>query len=92
MNNRMNFPAALFNIVLFHFSIETMSCKLLLSLVECIQQHSRADTNPNNEQSGYLLLSKILKVCVLKFKMVVKLYIPFLQNRMYVKLSKLLAF
>ncbi|XKL66766.1 hypothetical protein PGB90_010186 [Kerria lacca] len=44
--------------------IETMSCKLLLNLVECIQQHSKNDPNSNNEQSGYLLLSKILKISV----------------------------
>ncbi|XP_065219244.1 transformation/transcription domain-associated protein isoform X2 [Planococcus citri] len=61
--------------------IETMSCKLLLNLVECIQQHSKADPNSTNEQSGYLLLSKILKICVLKFKTIVKLHLPFLQTR-----------
>lgn len=61
-----------------------MSCKLLLNLVECIQQHSKNDPNSNNEQSGYLLLSKILKICMLKFKTIVKLHIPFLQNRMLV--------
>lgn len=66
-----------------------MSCKLLLNLVECIQQHSKNDPNSLNEQAGYLLLSKILKICVLKFKIIVKLHIPFLQNRMLVFNSEL---
>ena len=52
-------------------SIQTMSCKLLLNLVECIRQRSDVENGPGRE-----LLIEMLEVFVLKFKSIVKLQLP----------------
>nr|CAD7417697.1 unnamed protein product [Timema poppensis] len=51
-------------------SIQTMSCKVLLKLAECICQKSEAG------DQGRELLLKMLEVFVLKFKTISKLQIP----------------
>ncbi|XP_052746122.1 transcription-associated protein 1 isoform X5 [Bicyclus anynana] len=59
-------------------SIQTMSCKLLLNLVDCIRQRSE------NEAGGPLgrrLLMRILEVFVLKFKTISKLQLPALMAK-----------
>ncbi|XP_058799221.1 transformation/transcription domain-associated protein [Phymastichus coffea] len=58
-------------------SIQTMSCKLLLNLVECIRQRSDAD----NSNQGRELLMRMLEVFVLKFKTITKLQMPILLNK-----------
>ena len=52
-------------------SIQTMSCKLLLNLVECIRQRSDVENGPGRD-----LLIEMLEVFVLKFKSIVKLQLP----------------
>lgn len=52
-------------------SIQTMSCKLLLNLVECIR--AKADQESNNVRD---LLMRMLEVFVLKFKSIGKLQLP----------------
>nr|CAG4651267.1 EOG090X0BVS [Simocephalus serrulatus] len=56
-------------------SIQTMSCKLLLNLVECIRQRSDVENGPGRE-----LLIEMLEVFVLKFKSIVKLQLPTLMG------------
>lgn len=56
-------------------SIQTMSCKLLLNLVECIRQRSDVENGPGRE-----LLIEMLEVFVLKFKSIVKLQLPALMG------------
>ena len=56
-------------------SIQTMSCKLLLNLVECIRQRSDVENGPGRE-----LLIEMLEVFVLKFKSIVKLQLPSLMG------------
>lgn len=58
-------------------SIQTMSCKLLLNLVECIRQRSDAE----NSNQGRELLMRMLEVFVLKFKTITKLQMPILLNK-----------
>ncbi|XP_044007561.1 transformation/transcription domain-associated protein isoform X2 [Aphidius gifuensis] len=58
-------------------TIQTMSCKLLLNLVECIRQRSDAE----NSNQGRELLMRMLEVFVLKFKTLTKLQMPMLLNR-----------
>ncbi|RWS15188.1 transformation/transcription domain-associated protein-like protein [Dinothrombium tinctorium] len=55
-------------------SIQTMSCKLLLNLVECLR--SKAENNNSRE-----LLMRMLEVFVLKFKSVAKLQLPALMQK-----------
>lgn len=55
------------------FSIQTMSCKLLLNLVDCIRQ--RSDSEAGAPQGRHLLM-RILEVFVLKFKTISKLQLP----------------
>ncbi|XP_065321247.1 transformation/transcription domain-associated protein-like [Gordionus sp. m RMFG-2023] len=50
------------------FSIQNVSCKLLLNLVECVK--IRAETE--NDEKGRSILVKILRVFVLKFKALAK--------------------
>jgi len=57
-------------------SIQTMSCKLLLNLVECIRQ--RSDQEGGN---GRDLLVRMMEVFVLKFKTVAKLQLPVLMAK-----------
>lgn len=58
-------------------SIQTMSCKLLLNLVESIIMRSEAD----NCLQGRELLMKMFEVFVQKFKTISKLQIPLLVNK-----------
>ncbi|XP_074658755.1 transformation/transcription domain-associated protein-like [Tubulanus polymorphus] len=52
-------------------SIQTMSCKLLLNLTECIRQKSDAENGNGRE-----LLMRMLEVFVLKFKTIAELQLP----------------
>jgi len=69
-------------------SIQTMSCKLLLNLVECIRARSEEEKGQGRE-----LLMRMLEVFVLKFKTIAKLQLPVLMSKWYVQDSsiKLLA-
>ncbi|XP_012269997.1 transformation/transcription domain-associated protein isoform X2 [Orussus abietinus] len=58
-------------------TIQTMSCKLLLNLVECIRQRSDAE----NSSQGRELLMRMLEVFVLKFKTITKLQMPVLLSK-----------
>lgn len=60
-------------------SIQTMSCKLLLNLVECIR--SRSDASPNEPGAGRDLLIRMLHVFVNKFKTIAQLQLPYLKNK-----------
>ena len=57
-------------------SIQTMSCKLLLNLVDCIRQRSEQEGGNGKE-----LLVKMMEVFVLKFKTVSKLQLPILISK-----------
>uniref|UniRef100_T1JAK1 Transformation/transcription domain-associated protein n=1 Tax=Strigamia maritima TaxID=126957 RepID=T1JAK1_STRMM len=57
-------------------SIQTMSCKLLLNLVECIRLKSEQENG-----NGRDLLMRMLEVFVLKFKSIAKLQLPYLQQK-----------
>ncbi|XP_040565461.1 LOW QUALITY PROTEIN: transformation/transcription domain-associated protein [Lepeophtheirus salmonis] len=59
-------------------SIQTMSCKLLLNLVECIRSRSDQEQSGGN---GRELLMKMMEVFVLKFKTVAKLQLPILMAK-----------
>ena len=56
-------------------SIQTMSCKLLLNLVECIR------TRSEQNGQGRELLMRMLEVFVLKFKTIAKLQLPVLMSK-----------
>ncbi|XP_033222256.1 transformation/transcription domain-associated protein [Belonocnema kinseyi] len=58
-------------------SIQTMSCKLLLNLVECITLRIDAE----NAAQCRELLMRMLEVFVLKFKIITKLQMPILMNK-----------
>ncbi|KAG8225079.1 hypothetical protein J437_LFUL000058 [Ladona fulva] len=58
-------------------SIQTMSCKLLLNLVDCIRQCSEAEVAGQCRE----LLMRMLEVFVLKFKTIAKLQLPVLMNK-----------
>ncbi|XP_045469394.1 transcription-associated protein 1 isoform X2 [Harmonia axyridis] len=58
-------------------TIQTMSCKLLLNLVECIRIRSEAENKPEGRE----LLMRTLEVFVLKFKTVSKIQLPILVNK-----------
>ncbi|XP_045458905.1 transcription-associated protein 1 [Melitaea cinxia] len=59
-------------------SIQTMSCKLLLNLVDCIRQRSESEAGT---PQGRHLLMRILEVFVLKFKTISKLQLPALMAK-----------
>ncbi len=59
-------------------SIQTMSCKLLLNLVECIRARSDQEQVPGG---GRELLMRMMEVFVLKFKTVSKLQLPVLMSK-----------
>ncbi|XP_046961593.1 transcription-associated protein 1 isoform X1 [Vanessa cardui] len=59
-------------------SIQTMSCKLLLNLVDCIRQRSESEAGA---PQGRHLLMRILEVFVLKFKTISKLQLPALMAK-----------
>lgn len=68
-----------FSTIFFCFGrIQTMSCKLLLNLVECIRKQAE-EQNKVNE--GRELLMRMLEVFVLKFKTIAKIQLPILMNR-----------
>lgn len=52
-------------------SIQTMSCKLLLNLVDCIRLRSETDSPKARD-----LLIMLLKVFALKFKTIAKVQLP----------------
>ncbi|CAL1278798.1 unnamed protein product [Larinioides sclopetarius] len=54
-------------------TIQTMSCKLLLNLVECIRQRSDRENGNGRE-----LLMRLLEILVLKLKTIAKLQLPVL--------------
>ncbi|GAB6032800.1 hypothetical protein CHUAL_012003 [Chamberlinius hualienensis] len=56
-------------------SIQTMSCKLLLNLVECIRGKSDHENGHGRE-----LLMRMLRVFVLKFKIISKSHLPHFQK------------
>ncbi|XP_028179424.1 transcription-associated protein 1 isoform X3 [Ostrinia furnacalis] len=63
-------------------SIQTMSCKLLLNLVDCIRQRSESEGAAAGAQpQGRQLLMRILEVFVLKFKTISKLQLPALMTK-----------
>ncbi|XP_068621131.1 transcription-associated protein 1 isoform X2 [Battus philenor] len=63
-------------------SIQTMSCKLLLNLVDCIRQRSEGEgANAGTQPQGRQLLMRILEVFVLKFKTISKLQLPALMAK-----------
>ncbi|KAJ0181684.1 hypothetical protein K1T71_002406 [Dendrolimus kikuchii] len=75
-------------------SIQTMSCKLLLNLVDCIRQRSESESASGGASSagaaaagggaqpqGRQLLMRILEVFVLKFKTISKLQLPALMAK-----------
>lgn len=62
------------------FRIQTMSCKLLLNLVDCIRLRSEAE----NSTEGRELLMRMLEVFVLKFKTITKIQLPILTNKWFV--------
>lgn len=55
-------------------TIQTMSCKLLLNMVDCIRLKAEGEACRE-------LLMKILEVFVLKFKIISKMQLPFVQTR-----------
>lgn len=57
-------------------SIQTMSCKLLLNLVEYIRQRTDVENGPGRD-----LLIEMLEVFVLKFKSIVKIQLPILMGK-----------
>nr|XP_022907724.1 transformation/transcription domain-associated protein [Onthophagus taurus] len=61
-------------------TIQTMSCKLLLNLVDCIKHRVEVE----NATEGKELLMRMLEVFVLKFKTIAKIQLP----RMMEKFSK----
>uniref|UniRef100_A0A1Y1MXI9 FAT domain-containing protein n=3 Tax=Photinus pyralis TaxID=7054 RepID=A0A1Y1MXI9_PHOPY len=58
-------------------TIQTMSCKLLLNLVDCIRIRAEAE----NSAEGRELLMRMLEVFVLKFKTISKIQLPILMNK-----------
>ncbi|KAF5284945.1 hypothetical protein FQA39_LY16900 [Lamprigera yunnana] len=58
-------------------TIQTMSCKLLLNLVDCIRIRAEAE----NSTEGRELLMRMLEVFVLKFKTISKIQLPILMNK-----------
>ncbi|CAH1110190.1 unnamed protein product [Psylliodes chrysocephalus] len=58
-------------------TIQTMSCKLLLNLVDCIRIRSEAE----NSTEGRELLMRMLEVFVLKFKTIAKIQLPILISK-----------
>lgn len=57
-------------------SIQTMSCKLLLNLVDCIRQRSEAESSTARD-----LLITMLRVFTLKFYTIAKIQLPLIINK-----------
>lgn len=66
---------------IFLFSIQMVSCKLLLSLADCIRLRSEHDATSESRQQGSELLMRMLEVFVLKFKTIAKIQLPILANQ-----------
>ncbi|XP_075234435.1 transcription-associated protein Nipped-A isoform X2 [Lycorma delicatula] len=65
-------------------SIQVISCKLLLNLVDCIQQRSKSEAASGSgtaTHSGQELLMRMLEVFIVKFKTVAKLQLPVLVQK-----------
>lgn len=60
-------------------SIQTMSCKLLLNLVECIRAKSELENGNGRE-----LLMRMLEVFVLKFKTIAKIQLPQILQKCFI--------
>ncbi|XP_065334181.1 transformation/transcription domain-associated protein isoform X2 [Cloeon dipterum] len=60
-------------------NIQTMSCKLLLNLVDLLRQRSESE---GNVALGRQIMMRMLEVFVLKFKTIVKLHLPVLVNKL----------
>ncbi|VEN46895.1 unnamed protein product, partial [Callosobruchus maculatus] len=58
-------------------TIQTMSCKVLLNVVDCIRIRSEAE----NSNEGRELLMRMLEVFVLKFKTIAKIQLPILISK-----------
>ncbi|XP_044312548.1 transcription-associated protein 1 isoform X4 [Drosophila rhopaloa] len=56
--------------------IQTMSCKLLLNLVDCLRHHSEIEP-----QKSRAILSKLLKVFVKKFETIAKIQLPLIIHK-----------
>lgn len=67
--------------------IQTMSCKLLLNLVDCVRHHSEVE--PIKARS---LLTTLLKVFVYKFQTIAKITLPTITQRLYVHVFVCLFF
>lgn len=65
-------------------SIQTMSCKLLLNLVDCIRTRSDSNHEPG---AGRDLLIRMLHVFVNKFKTIAQLQLPYLKNKQQQQLT-----
>ena len=76
-NNRISFSQNVHDESL-PTSIQTMSCKLLLNLVECIKGRSEKENCINK---GRELLMRMNEVFVLKFKTVAKMQLPVLMAK-----------
>lgn len=77
------FPILIHIFKISYSSIQTMSCKLLLNLVDCIRQRSESEgaAAAGTQPQGRQLLMRILEVFVLKFKTISKLQLPALMNK-----------
>ncbi|XP_046866072.1 transcription-associated protein 1 [Drosophila willistoni] len=56
--------------------IQTMSCKLLLNLVDCLRQHSELEPQRSRQ-----ILAKLLKVFVKKFETIAKIQLPLIVQK-----------
>ncbi|XP_034140404.1 transcription-associated protein 1 isoform X2 [Drosophila guanche] len=56
--------------------IQTMSCKLLLNLVDCLRHHSELEPQRSRQ-----ILSKLLKVFVKKFETIAKIQLPLIVQK-----------
>lgn len=63
--------------MIFSFK-QTMSCKLLLNLVDCIRQRSDAESPLARE-----LLITMLRVFTMKFQTIAKIQLPIILSRWY---------
>lgn len=59
-------------------TIQTMSCKLLLNLVDCIRMRAEVE----NSTEGRELLMRMLEVFVLKFKTIAKIQLPNMMTKL----------
>ena len=63
-------------------SIQTMSCKLLLNLVDCIRQRSDSESPVARD-----LLITMLRVFTLKFHTIAKMQLPLIMQKWYVQIG-----